>query len=324
MERNTSKVWTVYKDDSNFRQELTSSLIPIKSKSVPKLEVLKDIKKDPDNPFGSLIKDADQGGQYWYTDKKGYRKLGLINKRSDEGDWGDWKDALPSQFLSKQSKAMAEKQLGIAKADKQAEFDSIMALTNPTVKKYYLHKFAEDCDSAAVHLKGASLPGQKYYVILPVTSLSEKEVYAPGYPDGSKLALIRYPHGGTFEIPICTVNNKNKEAISMIGKTSQDAIGINSKVADRLSGADFDGDTVMGMNLNEGGHLTHGSPVNISGKYFNFVPYGVDPETHRIDYDKVLEIAKECKPKMIVAGASAYPRIIDFAKLREIADAVGA
>ena len=84
------------------------------------------------------------------------------------------------------------------------------------------------------------------------------------------------------------------------------------------------GDTVMGMNLNEGGHLTHGSPVNMSGKYFNFVPYGVDCETHRIDYDKVLEIAKECKPKMIVAGASAYPRIINFAKFREIADEVGA
>lgn len=84
------------------------------------------------------------------------------------------------------------------------------------------------------------------------------------------------------------------------------------------------GDTVMGMNLNEGGHLTHGSPVNISGKYYNFVPYGVDPETHYIDYDKVLEIAKECKPKLIVAGASAYPRVIDFKKLREIADEVGA
>ena len=239
------KGMAVYKDDSNFPPGVDVIFNTNKSKSVPKLEVLKDIKKDPDNPFGSLIKDADQGGQYWYTDKKGNKKLGLINKRSDEGDWGDWKDALPSQFLSKQSKAMAEKQLGIAKADKQAEFDSIMALTNPTVKKYYLHKFAEDCDSAAVHLKGASLPGQKYYVILPVTSLSEKEVYAPGYQDGSKLALIRFPHGGTFEIPICTVNNKNKEAISMIGKTSQDAIGINSKVADRLSGADFDGDTVM-------------------------------------------------------------------------------
>ncbi len=84
------------------------------------------------------------------------------------------------------------------------------------------------------------------------------------------------------------------------------------------------GDTVMGMNLNEGGHLTHGSPVNISGKYFNFVAYGVDPETHYIDYDKVLETAKECKPKLIVAGASAYPRVIDFPKLREIADEVGA
>jgi DNA-binding CsgD family transcriptional regulator len=247
------KGMAVYKDDSNFPPGVDVIFNTNKSKSVPKLEVLKDIKKDPDNPFGSLIKDADQGGQYWYTDKKGNRKLGLINKRSDEGDWGDWKDALPSQFLSKQSKAMAEKQLGIAKADKQAEFDSIMALTNPTVKKYYLHKFAEDCDSAAVHLKGASLPGQKYYVILPVTSLSEKEVYAPGYPDGSKLALIRYPHGGTFEIPICTVNNKNKEAISMIGKTSQDAIGINSKVADRLSGADFDGDTVMGIPTHDRG-----------------------------------------------------------------------
>ncbi|MBQ9673388.1 MAG: serine hydroxymethyltransferase [Ruminococcus sp.] len=84
------------------------------------------------------------------------------------------------------------------------------------------------------------------------------------------------------------------------------------------------GDTVMGMNLSEGGHLTHGSPVNMSGKYFNFVSYGVDPQTHRIDYAKVLEIAKECHPKLIVAGASAYPRVIDFAKFREIADEVEA
>lgn len=84
------------------------------------------------------------------------------------------------------------------------------------------------------------------------------------------------------------------------------------------------GDTVMGMRLDEGGHLTHGSPVNISGKYFNFVSYGVDPETHRINYDKVLETAKEVKPKLIVCGASAYPRIIDFKRFREIADEVGA
>lgn len=84
------------------------------------------------------------------------------------------------------------------------------------------------------------------------------------------------------------------------------------------------GDTVLGMNLSHGGHLTHGSPVNLSGKYFNFVPYGVNEETGLIDYDAVLSLAKEHKPKMIVAGASAYPRAIDFAKLREIADETGA
>lgn len=84
------------------------------------------------------------------------------------------------------------------------------------------------------------------------------------------------------------------------------------------------GDTILGMNLSEGGHLTHGSPVNMSGKYYNFVSYGVDEETQMIDYDKVLEIAKESKPKLIVCGASAYSRIIDFKKFREIADEVGA
>lgn len=217
--------------------------------------VLKRIKDDPDNPFGSAIKDAELGGQYWYDPKTGKRvsgsdsnpnkKLGLINKRSDEGDWTEWKDALPSQFLSKQSLQMAKKQLGIAIADKQAEYDELCSLTNPTVKKYLLNKFADECDSAAVHLQAAALPGQKYHVILPITSLKENEVYAPGYKDGSKLALIRYPHGGTFEIPILTVNNKNADGVKTIGKTSIDAVGINSKVAERLSGADFDGDTVM-------------------------------------------------------------------------------
>lgn len=84
------------------------------------------------------------------------------------------------------------------------------------------------------------------------------------------------------------------------------------------------GDTVLGMNLAEGGHLTHGSPVNISGKFYNFVPYGVDPEDGRINYEKLMELALKEKPKMIVAGASAYPRAIDFAKFREVADACGA
>jgi len=209
-------------------------------------DAFKKIKNDPDNPFGSAIKDAEQGGQYWYVDPKtGKKKLGLINKRSDQGDWTEWKDALPSQFLSKQTSYMAKKQLDLAKADKLAEFDEIKSLTNPTIKKYYLEKFAQQCDSAAVDLKAAALPGQKYHVIIPINSLKDDEVFAPQYKEGTKVALIRYPHGGTFEIPILTVNNKNSNARTVIGTDSIDAIGITKKVADRLSGADFDGDTVM-------------------------------------------------------------------------------
>ena len=217
-----------------------------KKKGTPMTSVLKEIKDDPDNPFGSLIKDANQGGQYWYTDKKtGEKKLGLINKRADEGDWNDWADALPSQFLSKQALPMVKKQLDIAKSDKYAEFDEIKSLTNPTVKKHLLQKFADECDSAAVHLKAAALPGQKYHVIIPINSLKENEIYAPNYENGTKLALIRYPHGGTFEIPILTVNNKHAPARKLLGDDVVDAVGITSKVAEGLSGADFDGDTVM-------------------------------------------------------------------------------
>ena len=208
-------------------------------------KALKEIKNDPDNPFGATIKDADQGGQYWYKDASGKKKLGLINKARDEGDWSEWADALPSQFLAKQSKQMAKKQLDLAKADKAAELDEIMQLTNPTVKKHYLEKFASECDSAAVSLKAAALPGQKYHVIVPINSMGNDKIYAPNYKDGTKLALVRYPHGGTFEIPILTVDNKNATARKLLGTDVKDVVGITSKVAERLSGADFDGDTVM-------------------------------------------------------------------------------
>lgn len=217
-----------------------------KTKGTPMTDVLKKIKDDPDNPFGSLIKDADKGGQYWYDDPKtGEKKLGLINKRADEGDWTEWADALPSQFLGKQSITMAKKQLNLDKADRLAEFDEICSINNPTIKKHLLEKFADGCDSAAVNLKAAALPGQKYHVIIPINTLKDNEVYAPGYDNGTKLALIRYPHGGTFEIPILTVNNKNKLGKEIITPESIDAVGINHKIADQLSGADFDGDTVM-------------------------------------------------------------------------------
>lgn len=215
--------------------------------------VLKPIGKDPDNPFGSLIKDgivdpddptSKKGGQSYYYDKDGKKQLSLINKRAEEGDWGEWSDHLPSQFLSKQSMTLIKKQLGLATADKQAEFDEICSLTNPTVKKALLKSFADDCGSAAVHLQAAALPRQKYQVILPITSMKDNEVYAPNYRNGEQVALIRFPHGGTFEIPVLTVNNKQADAKRILGN-AMDAVGINSKVAERLSGADFDGDTVM-------------------------------------------------------------------------------
>ena len=196
-----------------------------KKTGTPMTDVLKKIKDDPD--------------------KDGNEKLSLINKRAEEGDWGEWSDHLPSQFLSKQSMTLINKQLGLATADKVAEYDEICALTNPTVKKTLLKSFADDCDSAAVHLQAAALPRQKYQVILPLTTIKDTEVYAPNYKNGEQVALIRYPHGGTFEIPVLTVNNKQPEGKKVLGNTPKDAIGINSKVAERLSGADFDGDTVM-------------------------------------------------------------------------------
>lgn len=242
-----------------------------KKSNVPKMEVLKNIKSDPDNPFGSLIK---AGGQSYFIDEHGNKQLSLVNKTREQGDWDEWKDKLPSQFLSKQSLPMAKKQLGLAIADKESEFEEICSLTNPTVKKHLLQSFADDCDKAAVHLQAAALPGQKYHVIIPISSLKDTEVYAPNYENGSKLALIRYPHGGTFEIPILTVNNKHATATKLLGKDAIDAVGINSRVAERLSGADFDGDTVMCIPTHDkGGKVKITSTPPLKGLE------GFDPKT---------------------------------------------
>lgn len=241
-----------------------------KHRGTPMEKVLKEIKPDPDNPFGSLIKDAERGGQRYYDDPNGKyidpvtghkQSLSLINKRADEGDWGEWSDHLASQFLSKQNKTLITKQLNLALADKVKEFDEIKSYTNPTVKKVLLESFADGCDAAAVHLKAAALPRQKYQVILPLTSIKDNEIYAPNYKAGEKVALIRYPHGGTFEIPILTVNNKIAEGKKFITNSALDAVGINSKVAERLSGADFDGDTVMVIPINKKINITSTPPL---------------------------------------------------------------
>lgn len=218
-----------------------------KTSGTPQEKVFKPIKTDdPRNPFGSLIK---ANGQSEYIDIDGKPKLSLINKRAEEGDWGEWADRLSSQFLSKQKIKLAKRQLDLAASDKEDEFMDILELDNPTVRRSMLETFANDCDSAAVHLYGAALPRQKYQVILPIPSMKETEIYAPNYIDGEQVALIRYPHGGIFEIPVLKVNNKQKEARVLIGANPIDAVGINAKTAAQLSGADFDGDTVMVIPL---------------------------------------------------------------------------
>lgn len=214
-----------------------------KKSSTPKMDVLKKISTDdPDNPFGANIK---ANGQSKYIDKNGKEQLSPINKLKEEGDWdtGSSKN-LSSQFLSKQPMALINKQLNLTHANALAEFDEIRSLNNPTIKKKLLKDFADTCDGAAIHMKAAALPRQKTQVILPIDSLKDNKIYAPNFKDGEEVVLIRFPHGGIFEIPRLKVDNKNPTAKKILGDVT-DAVGINSKVAEKLSGADFDGDTVV-------------------------------------------------------------------------------
>jgi transcriptional regulator with XRE-family HTH domain len=192
---------------------------------------------DLEDPFGAQIMD----------------QKGFINKVNEEGSWGDWTSAktLASQVLSKQSPELAKRQLDLRKTEFQEQFDEIMSITNPIIRQKKLEDFAEECDKAAVHLKAAALPGQSVKVLLPIPSLKVGECYCPMYKDGTKLALIRYPHGSKAEIPIVTVNNSNKEGKRVLTNEAVDAIGLNPKDAQRLSGADFDGDTVVAIPNNK-------------------------------------------------------------------------
>jgi len=243
--------------------------------------VLKPAEKDPKNPFGALIKTGEReeyrdpetgevvkvtaGGQYEYKDPKtGKMKLSPINKTREEGDWNEWSDTLPSQFLAKQKPEFIQTQLKLSIADRKEELDEIMALENPSLRKKYLMDFAGDCDTNAATLSAAALPRQKYQVILPLTDIKDTEVYAPNYKDGEKVALVRFPHENTGQIPILTVNNKNAEGKRVLGANALDAVGINAHVAERLSGADFDGDTVLVLptGKNKATSVTNREPLD--------------------------------------------------------------
>lgn len=223
----------------------------------------KDGNIDYDNPFGAQIKmkDGVTVGQHHYVDENGKTQLSCVNIISEQGDWATWRKATSAQMLSKQSIDLINEQMDLSIKSRQQEYDEINAVTNPTVRKRLLYSFADECDSLACDLDAAPMPRQASHAILPVKSLKDNEIYAPNYKNGEKVVLIRYPHGGKFEIPELIVNNKNKEAIEMIGERAPDAVGITQKTARKLSGADFDGDTVLVIPNNNGKVQVDNSPI---------------------------------------------------------------
>jgi len=229
----------VFNTNKSFKENDLNALKP--------LQKLPDGKIDKDNPFGAIIQRqihaTDDNGRAIVT--RGKTKLGsVMNIVNEEGGWATWSDSLASQVLSKQSTALAKTQLDMTFERVAVEYDNISKLTNPSVRKVLLEALAEDADSKAVHLQAAAFKGQATHVILPLGSIKENQIYAPKYENGSTVALVRFPHGGRFEIPELVVNNNNREGKRLIGP-APDAVGIHHTVAERLSGADFDGDTVL-------------------------------------------------------------------------------
>jgi len=236
------KGMAVYKDDLPAGKDLVFHTK--QPDTGRKKDAMKELEKDPELPFGSIVRQThDSNGKV----NSVMNLVGSPTKpgSGEEGQWDTWSRNLSSQFLSKQKPELAKQQLDLTFERRKRELSEINSLTNPLVKKDLLNKFADQTDSAAVHLRAAALPRQATKVLIPIPSMSPKEVYAPSFRDGERVVLVRYPHGGTFEIPEVTVNNRNREAIKLLGRQPQDAIGIHHKVAERLSGADFDGDTVL-------------------------------------------------------------------------------
>jgi DNA-binding CsgD family transcriptional regulator len=239
------KGMAIYKDDMPKGVDLQFNTK--KTSTGNKLDALKPLQEDKDLPFGAIVSQILENPGTPHE-----KNVSAMNIVREEGQWVDWNKKLSSQFLSKQSPKLALEQLNMTYERRLNEFDTIMSLTNPTIKKHLLNAFAEATDSAAVHLDAAALSSrQQWHTILPINSMKTDEIYATNYNNGERVALIRFPHGGTFEIPELTVNNRNPEAQRLLGE-SRDAVGIHHTVASRLSGADFDGDTVVVIPNNQG------------------------------------------------------------------------
>ena len=261
-----------------------------KTKDIDKMDVLKPIKDDPENPFGALIK---ANGQTHYINKDGKDDISVVNKVREEEDWEAYSRNLSSQFLSKQPLQLIKSQLNLAKLEKEDEYRDICDIQIPAIKQNLLYSFADDCDNAAVTLKAASFPRQSTKVLIPVDKLKDDECYCSALRDGEQVALIRYPHGGTFEIPILTNNIRNKQGNYILGNDSLDAIGINTKTAQKLSGADFDGDTVVVIPLSD--------KVKIKSSVLKEIE-GFDP-SEQYPYREGIKIISKDKTKQTQMGS---------------------
>ena len=214
-----------------------------------KLSALKEQKTADDGSyvasvFGAVVKPNEFEGS------DGKTQFGPINivgeyAPSEQGAWTSWRKSLASQILSKQSPRLAEEQLKQLYENQKAELEEINSLTNPVVKNHLLTAFADKADTSAVHLEAAALPRQSTNVLLPDPNLKPNEIYAPNYNNGENVAVLRYPHGGVFEIASLTVNNKTSEYRKIIGADVEDAVAVHPQTAQKLSGADFDGDFVL-------------------------------------------------------------------------------
>lgn len=254
----------MYGDPKDFPPGVDMLVYSSKPDDMPMLgpknnSVLKPLKPDPvtNNPFGASINQDDTGEtkhplryfQAHYIGSDGKEHLSALNIVNEQGTWDEWNRNLSSQFLAKQTIPLAKRQLALDARMRHDEFEEIKSIDNPVVRKQLLDSFADNCDSAAVHLKAAALPRQAMQLIIPFPHLKEDEIYAPNFRDGERVCLVRFPHTGRFEIPELTVNNRFEEGKRVIGgadpTVKRDAVGINPKVAQQLSGADFDGDTVL-------------------------------------------------------------------------------
>jgi predicted transcriptional regulator len=324
------KGMAIYKDDLPAGKDLIFHTN--KSNTGRKKDALKELTTDPDLPFGSIIR------QVHGPDGKVISAMNIVGSPTKpesgvEGGWDTWSKTLASQFLAKQSPKFAKSQLAVTYEDRVKEFGEIKKLTEPTVRKKLLESFADETDSASVHLAAAAIPGQATKVILPITSMKPGEVHAPNLADGTRVALVRYPHGGTFEIPQLIVNNRNPEARKLLGTSTRDAIGIHHSVAERLSGADFDGDTVVLIPNNKGTVRSTPALEGLKGfdPHHSYPPYdgmrtidgGIyNAKTRKVDYHGQNPISSRKQNEMGRVSNLITDMTVHGAKADELARAV--